>query len=296
MPRAPSSQPQVAPSALPSARLTAVASPDVYGAGAADAITRAAANIYERYSLEADQVAFMEADTKAAKAQTDIQLQVRDLQGKDAAGAPDVARQKWEQAMGEIQPTLTGPRQQRAFARVAAGRWEELYKTTQFHVAEQTTKYADQTTESSIKASTDEARLNAAFPDSIEAAKRRQVAVLHEWAGRKGLPLDGPVYQEQEAKVLSNTNAEVVKGLLYAGNDITASAFYQAHVTEFVAADRDHIEAALKEGSTRGEALRRTNAIMGMAGADYKAALAEVTKITDPKVEELAREMVHKRL
>ena len=144
MPRAPSSQPQVAPSPLPSARLTAVASPDVYGAGAADAITRAAANIYERYSLEADQVAFMEADTKAAKAQTDIQLQVRDLQGKDAAGAPDVARQKWEQAMGEIQPTLTGPRQQRAFARVAAGRWEELYKTTQFHVAEQTTKYADQ--------------------------------------------------------------------------------------------------------------------------------------------------------
>src|SRR5207245_9637276 len=161
----------------------------------------------------------------------------------------------------DIRAKLSSNRQRGAFDRFAVGQWEALNRSTQFHVAAEPERYQVGVANSALKSFTDNASLNASDPEAVLTAKEQTAAVVHQELQRKGIDPDSPIYTETQLAAQSNVNREVVTSLLYAGNDLRARAYYDANKPDFVAADRDHIERALVEGSTRGEALRQANTI-----------------------------------
>ena len=287
---------------MPSARLTAAPTPEALGAGLGEATRKIGLAVYEQALYEADQVAFLEADRKASEAQTALQIKVRELKGKDAAGAPDIAQQEWDRTTATIEKGLNTDRQRVAFARAKNSRWESINRSTQIHVAEQREVMADGEATALLQAELDNARLNAGDPEAVLSAHERQQAVLVDQARRKGIQLDSPIFMEKQLAVSSKLNTEVVKGLLYRDQDMAAKRYYDENKELFTAADRDVVERALQEGSSRGEAFRLVNNLLkigpttipGATKLTREEALQYVQdKVDNPKVADYARTRIN---
>ncbi|BFU94315.1 MAG: hypothetical protein NTNFB02_10370 [Nitrospira sp.] len=103
-----------------------------------------------------------------------------------------------------------------------------------------------------------------------------------------------PEAKQRWAEILSQTNTEVVKGLLQKGLDQDAKAYYEANERDFTATDRDHIVPAITEGSTRGQALGISRFITAEQMTRTQA-LKALDGITDPKLHAAARDLVMQR-
>lgn len=103
-----------------------------------------------------------------------------------------------------------------------------------------------------------------------------------------------PEFEQKWREVVSRTNTEVIKGMLYTGADRDAERYYKQNKPDFTAADRDGIERVIEEGSYRGRALRLSR-LMTEPGMDRKDALQLLDTIEDPKLHQLARELVMQR-
>lgn len=232
-------------------RLTAAPTAETYGAGVADQVSRAGLLLYAEAARDADQSAFLEADRKASELQTQLQLRVTDLKGKDSRGALDVAKEEWDKGIIEIRKGLTNQRQIQAFDRSSTGRWEALNKTTQVHVRTERATIEAAESKAYIENETALARLNASDPDAAEQSIRRQRAVIAHDAASNGVTLNGPIHLAEERKIISNTRREVLAAMVDAGRDADAASYYQQHKTDFTPADADRIEKVVNEGSTR---------------------------------------------
>lgn len=220
----PREQIKVGQAPIPNAYLTASPSPQAYGAGVGETVADVGLAVYTRQVREANTTAFIEADEQMSTAQTELQVRISEMKGKDAMGAPDFLQAEWKKARDGIEKGLTNDQQRLAFDRAANTRYGQLDRITQFHVSAEKEHYQDGATTAHLNASLDEARLNASDPESVEMAKARQEGVTKDWAIRKGLGgyvsvpgqdrmvwKGSPEYDQKWASILSNTNKEVIR-------------------------------------------------------------------------------------
>lgn len=287
----PQDQRRVEQAPIPGVRLGAAPTAATFGASVAQVGEGIGLALYSRAVREANQAAFLSADKTLSEKQTEIQVQLSNLKGKDALRAPDALQTAWDKAVDEIDAGLANDQQKQAFRRSAMARHDQLNRAMQLHVNEQMNQFADGETAAYVRSSVDNVRLNAMDEEAIALEKSRQAAALTEQAQRKGL-LGSEAHKEQVATVLSKTNLEVVKGRMLKGNDRAAKAFYDEHHEEFVAADRDVVERMLDEGSTRGEAQRQARALIAKYPNDFGEAVKEAEQIDDPKIQQFARELI----
>lgn len=184
----PQDQRRVDQTAMPGVRITAAPTANALGAGVAQVGEGVGLAVYARAVREANQTAFLSADRQLADTAMRLQVKLGEMKGRDAMGAPDLLRDEFDKAAGELeQKALSNDQQRQAFERARGQRWSELNHAIQRHVSAEKTAYEDGETVAYINSSVNNARLNAGNTGQVELELQRQEAVLREWAQRKGL-------------------------------------------------------------------------------------------------------------
>lgn len=185
--RPPTEERRVALQGVPSARITTQVTPQMYGAQIGSTIEDLGLAVYSKGIREANQTAYMAADRRLSEAQTELQVRLGEMRGRDALGAPDVLKKEWDKIVSTIEKeSIYNDAQREAYQRSALSRYDQTNRWLQGHVSGEKYKFQESETIGFLKASQDSAALNADNPAWVEEEKTKQRAALQEWAVRNG--------------------------------------------------------------------------------------------------------------
>lgn len=321
MPRVPEAQQQIRDAALPGVRVSAAGSPQSFGAEVGQTLSRAGLTLYQREIDAADHAAVMEAETAASRLQLQILGNVQKRRGKDAVDAQDYADQEFAVVEEQLSGTLSNSRQRAMFQSVVRSQREGLSRSALQHSRAELDKFETQTYQDNVAQAIDAARMHAQDPVQVAADKdilRQKVELRAQRLG-----LDSDMQKAELTQHFSKLNTAVIEGLLTKGEDQRARAYYAkmkegeetnrtrvdeqtgdvttlSALMQFTAKDREAVEKALDEGSTRGMARRTANALVaeGIATAeDRQARLDKLNELADSgRIDEKTFEATKQRL
>lgn len=161
---------------------------------------------------DADRMLVLDADLQAAELQNDLDLQVRELKGRNSIGAMDLINKEWEKGLKNIDSTLTNQGQRDAFNISAGKRFLSLKKNTGIHMNTQFDQYAEGLRKSSMKTAQEQAAINYTDLEFVADQFQRQEAIINAFAERDG---KGKEWRGNEiAKARSRTHSEIIKRML----------------------------------------------------------------------------------
>lgn len=309
MPRVPTREQQVRDTPVPGVRLRAAPSPEALGAGVGETLKHAGSELYQRELYYADRAAVVDAETRAGQEQLRITQALRGFRGKEAAQAPEFAAKEFDSILADISKGLASDRQRQWFNELVRHNRDALDRAALNHFNVENERFLENAFAANIQQSIDTVRANIDNPVEIAYQRMDRENKIRERAERLGY---NGTPQEQNEIVASNSEVHrtVIATLLNRGDDIQASRYYEkvkgkeanGYVVgnqtiqpgmQFTAKDREFIDSAMMEGSTRGEARRKAESLIaeyGMTTPDERASLLEaVRKIEDDKVADLVR-------
>lgn len=261
MPTVPTYKPQVDERALPGARIADNSSAEAFGAGASStALAKAVGNVGETISDVAqkekdyiDTVQSSAADTNLAKDQTDIQVKIGQMYGRDANGAAEYATKALKDSIEKNSKGLTGNGLLK-FQQAAANRGEGLYGFVEKHTASENYK-AD------VGELTDRAKVlngRAVLNSNNPVLLNKDLADIHDTVKQlarvHGIPeklkdgSDNPTYSQLLNGTLSQTHRDVIDAMVNSGNIGGADAYFVANKDRMIANDinsaKDKVEDA----------------------------------------------------
>ena len=293
----PQYQQQVQAQPLPNARVQTDVDPEAFGNGrSSEKLFKAAqdagqqlADHFQKEQDKADQVAHVAADAQLSQAETEIQIETKKMQGKDALAAPDYASEAWEKKRDEIRDSLTNDNQRRAFDMAATQRWSSVNKHVQFHVADQVEKYDDQETTASIQTSRQAAVLNAGNSERVNEEVMRQSVTLQDWAARKGIDSQSETYKQKMNEVISGTHKDVIQARIDQGSPVSAAQYFKENKKYMSAQDIISTEKAVDTAQTlsQGTALWGTMKTYTLpdGNPDEGRMIEEINKRSDMSLE-----------
>lgn len=144
----------------------------------------------------------------------------------------------------------------------------------------------------SIASSEKDAVLNYMEPGRVDQSLMKQEQTWRDYAAKQGMSPE--MTEEGLVKIQSSTHKNVLTRMLDNNQDLTAQAYFKRTKKSMTADDLVHVEKVLEEGSTLGEAQRKSLKIF--TTTESKAdAIAEVDKISNPKVQQKTRELLNQR-
>ena len=244
--------PQVRPQGIPSVREPIDRSPDEFGAGVGRGLQQAGnmgLQLYEQEKRRADQIAVSEFEGQASEIQTNEELGVQKVKGKDALGAIDKAIENFDQSTGTLIENLGNERQKEAARRLAQSRRQSLRESGMRYAQAQMTAYDNATTESLLKNLRQEAVLHAADPVRIQSVIDKQKAAIRDYASptRNGIPPERT--DEMIAATVSATHVGVATTLIADASYDLARSYVANHKDEIQVEDRLRLQGMLKERS-----------------------------------------------
>ena len=316
MPQVPQYQPQVSPQGVPSARIGPAASPESYGAGIGDTLQRAGAQLYQQELYHQDRAAVLEAETKVNAVQLQIQDQLTNLRGKDAARSVDFALGAFDKAHADIMSGLTSDRQRYYYSQAAARTRESLNRSALVHFHRENEAFQENTFQGFMTESLNVARANYQDPMTVAFQRMQREGAIKDRAQRLGY---SGTPQEASELVAANSaiHKEVIGAMLANGEDQAAATYYakvkNKEVNGYVvgnetikpgmqltAQDRDAIDKAIEEGTTRGASRTQASAIVAEHGIDTpqqrRNALKAADAIADPKISDLTRQRIEHQI
>jgi hypothetical protein len=304
MPQAPFAQRQVVDQAVPGVRVGAAPTAQTYGEGIGDTVSNASVRMYDLQTRSSDHAAVVEAETRANAEQLRIQQDVLGMKGKDASNAPQYAQEQWDQVHQDILGSLANDRQKAMYHSIGLQKGEIINRGALSHFNQEDERYQNETYQANLSSSVNVARANAESPVAVAFEKDLQQMRVDERATKYGYA-GTPQHDEELLRVHSTTNKEVIHGLLDKGQDLRAKAFYdqimrdeKANPTklQFTAQDRDVVDKAIFEGSTRGVSRRTAQDLIGQYGietAEQRKQIKEaVNAIKDDKVADLTMQRI----
>lgn len=255
MPQVPRIEPgQVQQQGLPNVRVSTDAPIEAFGGGQGVAKTFEAGNqlistgqaIFQEEKKKADQIAAMDYDRNLSELETRIQLDVKKMQGKNAAGAFDYAKDSWEKESQKLKEGLSNDDQRMFAQRASSARWESLNRSVQMHSAQQMEKYDDETTAGYVTQAKAAAVTNAFDDERIDLELSRQKAALQDLGKRKGV-LENPEFQQKVNAIISDTHKGVINARLVGGDPKSARQYFETNKDAF-GADVTAVEKDIQDG------------------------------------------------
>lgn len=292
MPTAPMAQRQVMDQAAPGVRVQAAPTAATYGDKIGDTVANASVRMYDLQTRSSDHAAVIEAETRANAEQLRIQQEVYEMKGKNASNAPQYAQEEWGKVHEDIIGSLANDRQKAMYHSIGLQKGEIINRGALNHFNQEDQRYQDETYKANLSSSVNVARANAESPVAVAFEKDLQQMRVDERAAKFGYS-GTPQHDEEIATIHSTTNKEVINGLLDKGQDLRAKAFYdrimkdeKANPTklQFTAQDRDHVDKAIFEGSSRGASRRVVGDLLAKGidtSDDRKARQAELSAMAD---------------
>lgn len=321
MPRVPVREQQVSDAALPGVRLQGAPSPSAFGAEIGGTLQRLGSAMYERELQAADRAAVMEAETIAGTSELEILDKMGQMKGRDAVTARDFVDEQFSAVETKLTGALSNDRQRQMFKQVVQHKRDSLNRTALNHATRETEAFEKLTYANNLDQAVNLSRAHAGDDIRIAADKGAVAMKIALMAERQGW--DDEAHKTELTKVYSKMNLAAITGKLEQGDDRGARAYYQkvlhgvdgkggeeAHtrvneetgeikkypqLLQFTAEDRAHVEKALDEGSTRGEAHRQFLTIMA-AGTDTAEARRVATNTANAIGDEKVGAMVLQKL
>lgn len=297
MPRVPTAQRQVDPTALPGARLTAALTPMAAGAGVAEAeaglaISRGrntqmvgnavarlgdtiegagavVGQIAQAERQRADEVALMDAENKLSAWERrrlyDPQGGALATKGRDSFGLPETVAGEFEQVAGEIEKGLGTDRQRRAFARVKGNRSAQVDLTLRRHVLGEMQAYEAGELKAFVDNSLSDMAANATDPRRAGFELAKAVDAVKRSGPRLGL---GPEQVEQQVEaVRTKGHIGVIDSLISQGQAGAARAYFEETKDQISGESLARVEKALREGTIRKQAQGAADKIIAEGGS-----------------------------
>lgn len=245
---------------------------------------------------KADDVATMEAYAKTVQLRNRLMYDPKsgamNRKGKDAFGVGEEYGAQFAQGADEIEQSLTNDDQRAMYQKIRMREGMDLDQNLTKHTFQEARSYEQQTFESTLAATREDAVMNYQDPGKVQAALSMQKTLVMEQAQRMGMSPEAAMMAVKESE--SKTHEGVLQRMLANGQDLAASDYYKNIKGSLTAEDTVQVERALEEGTLRGESQRQAMAITSKHGG-LQGALAEVDKIQDPKIQDATRDRVKQR-
>ena len=321
MPTAPMGQRQVMDQAAPGVRVQAAPTAHIYGDGIGDTVASASVRMYDLETRSADHAQVLEAERITNDHVLAIQNELQTkYSGKQASQAPDYAKEEMSAASGEVMAGLSNDRQRAMYNAIAIQKAQALDRFALQHFQSENEKYKDDVYKAGLNSSINFAKANAGDDNMVATEKGNQAHMVALRAAELGM--DSATAVAELEHVHSKTNTEVIQSRLNAGQDIKAKEYYDKMIEmesskdnvdkvtgkvtyrpgmiQFTAQDRDVVDKAMQEGSTRGASRRVASDLVSRgidtaedrkARIDELGGMADSGKISD-KVYDLARQRI----
>lgn len=218
--------------------------------GAAHDLLEGAMDIYANEKRKADEIAIRDADIATAELANDVERGVKNLKGKDAAGAADYANEAWQKGMDKIAPTLKNDNQRIAADRISRARRLQLDDATQVHMASEFKRYDNQQFQSAIELYRNEGSMKYNRPNAVANSIFQQESEIDRYGERNNLP---PEWMASEkAKARSATYRDVLERMEVDGNHALAKE-YEKGVNKYILPD----DVAILDKVRREEKVRK---------------------------------------
>lgn len=298
-------QQQVQAQGLPNARITAIPSPDVFGASAGEAIGNSIGKVALIEQQHADEIAAMSLSNESALLSQSLTAKIRSRKGESSFSLPEEIQQDWEKGIGEIRGKARGGHQIQFMDGIANKGWQNLNGEMQVHIDREKTIYEkdqhdayienqytdalNKSTQPKVNGETDEGYA-ARIAEGVTSNAANSAAAIHMRAARLGSSPE--VIEQQSAAVRSRIYAGAVKAQLEAGNGAAAKGLYDTFGDRIIGPQKVDIEKGLEIDGERRDSQGRADQIVAASGNDLSAALAAVKKIEDPKVRAATHDLV----
>lgn len=294
MPKVPQYNQQVQNQAAPSVQFNPNAPIEAFGggraaqeAGAVRELAGVASQIAIKAREDADDVAFAEQAEKLKRARIDLEMNpergLLNRRGKDAFNLGQESEESWEKASSEILASAPNDRVRERLSRAKAVEGLSMYERVQSHVSREMRAHDAETTKALTETAVNDAILNKDNPDQIDFNLSIAKDTLAKFAARDGK--DAAWLERTIAETTSKAHATMIGSILDQGDDRKARAHFERYKDQINdAATLKQVEAALEDGSLRGESQRTADDIVMKYGDDLGSALKAARGIEDPKL------------
>lgn len=258
-------------------------------------VSSAALDIAIKQKRDADEVRVQDADLEASKAQTDIQLETKKMQGKDAFGAPDYADNEWKKRTDEIRAKLSNDAQKAAFDKIYKVRTNDLYRSTQEHVSVESKRYDDQSTDAYVENARNAAAANytdVAAGGEVDKSIFLQEQAIRKYGRRYGISEEAVDNKVAEAK--TKTHAAVIDQMLANNMDQQAEEYFKNNKDGILPDARIKLEKSIYEGVLLGEGQRKADEMFSKYSNNRNKAFDEIKKIKDPELRKQTEDQIEK--
>jgi hypothetical protein len=210
-----------------------------------------------------DQIRLLDADRQAGDLENSLMYDPKtgalNVKGQAAFGLIDTVGQQWDQAAGKIRQGLSNDRQRLAFDQYNVAKRRSLIDRLNQHIAKETYRVDGEALEGKVENET-EAAVADGRPERINQAVHSVAQAYQDYGERYGMAPE----QTKAAtdKATSRIHVGVIDRMLQDGNDIQAKVYYEHAEPEILGEHRGKIEAALHEGSLRGESQRAADSVV----------------------------------
>lgn len=283
--------PQVAPQALPGARLSGGASPQAFGGGIGQGLQQAAQtldDVYQDEKRKANKAALLAAERKLGEwensALFDPEKGALSKRGEDALGVEGPALQDFDRLAGELESGVVDEDARLDLRARINSRRVDIGRTLARHTGSERDNLYEKETDAFLANSLQAAGNH--YNDEVRIGQEltRGTDAIMERADRLGWT--APITQAALAEYESKLHGGVLDRMLAGEQYGAARAYFEANKDGLDPKEQARVEKAVREGSTRGAAQAATARIMAEYGGDMKAALAAARKIGDPEVQD----------
>lgn len=244
----------------------------------------------------ADDLRIQEADLELSKFQTDLQIKVKGMGGKDALQAPEIVSSSWKKNADAIRASLANDEQRMQFDKINAVRYADTYKNTNEHVFTQIKKYDDESTDAYIVNAQNNAANNymdTAEDGQISQAIFQQEQALRRYAERNGIPDE--VLEKKIFDARSKTHTAVIDQMLSNDADQLAMEYFKNNKENIDPEKRVKIEESIDKAMLTGEGQRKADEIFVKFKDNRNAAFLNVDNtIKDPKLKKSVEDQLER--
>lgn len=291
MPEAPTyGGPQVRTAPVATPRLDpGVATPDAFGAAAAQGIGAAAfsvGKVKEEVDQRRDDTNALDARLRYLDARNDDLAGYQQQKLKDAVGLPERALKDHERRRDEVLATLDTEQSKETFRRMMAREWVREDGQITSHAAAQVQAYEIGTGEATIEQLRQQA-IESGSPQDIDEALRLTTGARARLSDIKGEDAQTQALHHQADRSAIYTG--IVQTKLSQGDFLGAREFYDANKQHMDPDARRVLEHDTREGQVAAQAQGTADVIMRTMDVDRAKAMEQVASIEDPQLRERTR-------
>lgn len=289
MPRVPRIEPnRVRETAEPTVRNTATPDIAAFGGGSAaqgafeasGKLAKQAGDIYDDMRAQVVKTETKAHELPLSQLQSQIEVSVSQMKGKNAVGATDFAKENWDKGVDDLLKGIDDPDVKAAIQASANNKFAKVYDSSLKHTGKEFQSYQNQAQESFVQTVRNDAIKNYQDPAAVKEGLTKQVQSIMDHGRTQGW--DKATTDAALDNAVSQTHLGVVNRMIADDVDMVASDYFKKFKDQMTEKDFLTAEKLVEDASLRGNSQRNADKIVA-SGLDAQQALEQARMIKDPK-------------